>query len=334
MQNSIYLNSNEWWNGAYGGHTDPLSADPTQWKYQGWNEVAFDANVDYADNIDKLEALVVALQSGPAENLCELDDDALQSLDNQLSKYWADAYGSLPVVIMKTVSENNDGNYQKEVFLQEYQFASGRCIKDIDGSGTLYYYGGDNPVECIDATNAPVSGPVATPVASPTEAPTTTPVDSPVVSPTKAPDAPVAAPTEAPTVTPVTGPTDAPDAPVITSTEAPTATPVVGPTDAPNTPVAPPTELPTATPVVAPTDTPDTPVAPPHITKECAVVGYVLNHETGKCEPGPDTPTSSPAADAPDAPAAPPAEQIDSSGTAMATVLAFAAALVSTYFAM
>merc|ERR1711907_696706 len=107
--------------------------------------------------------------------------------------------------------------------------------------------------------------------------------------------------------------------------------PVVGPTDAPNTPVAPPTELPTATPVVAPTDTPDTPVAPPHITKECAVVGYVLNHETGKCEPGPDTPTASPVADAP---AAPPAEQIDSSGTTMATVLAFAAALVSPYFAM
>jgi len=324
-----------------------------------------DAQIDYAKNFDKLEALVVALQSSrtdPAESLCDLDDDALQSLDDQLSLYWADGYGSLPVVIMKTTREN-DGPpypsvYQKEIFSEEFTFASGRCIKDIgDGSGTLYYYGGDDPVECMDdATDAPVSGPVATPVALPTETPTATPVDAPVLTP-------VALPTEVPTTHPtlppyyhcrsdedcpgdtscmkswvcgtpsgpITGTLSPTDAPVAPPTEAPTATPVdapvVIPTDAP---VAPPTEAPTTTPVAAPvsspTDAPDTPVAPP---TEGPTAMPVDDAPVVRPTPAPiavpDIPTTSPV-ETPVAP--PPTEEIDSSGTTMTTLLAFAVAVV------
>ena len=49
---------------------------------------------------------------------------------------WKDGY-SLPVVIMKTTGKFP--NYQKEAFVQSFNFESGNCIKD-DGTKTLYYF--------------------------------------------------------------------------------------------------------------------------------------------------------------------------------------------------
>lgn len=140
MQNSIYKKKDDWWNGANGGDHKPKKPDPKTWQYQGWNEVAFDANVDFRDNKGKLEALVVALPTG-FESLCDFDKDAVQMVDEILLKYWTDGYGHTPVVIMKTIDDTGNGKYQKETFVQSFKFASGRCIKD-NGSKTLFYIGG------------------------------------------------------------------------------------------------------------------------------------------------------------------------------------------------
>ena len=48
--------------------------------YEGWNEVCFDAGIDYRDNRDKLEALVVVLPTGK-DNLCALDKNVAQDID-------------------------------------------------------------------------------------------------------------------------------------------------------------------------------------------------------------------------------------------------------------
>jgi len=140
IQNSLYLKKDEWWNGANGSMDGPINNDPATWQYQGWNEVAFNADIDYRDNQDKLEALIVVLPTG-YEGLCDFDHDDVQFVDELLYKYWLDGYGTTPVVIMKSTNKNGDGyTYQKEIFVQSFQFANGNCIKD-DGFGILKYYG-------------------------------------------------------------------------------------------------------------------------------------------------------------------------------------------------
>ncbi len=68
--------------------------------------------------------------------MCALDKDVAQDVDKLLYKYWKDGY-SLPVVIMKTTGKFP--NYQKETFVQSFNFLSGNCIKDV-GDKTLYYF--------------------------------------------------------------------------------------------------------------------------------------------------------------------------------------------------
>ncbi len=105
--------------------------------YPGWNEVAFDAGIDYRENKKKLEAMVVVLPTG-YDNLCALDKDVAQDVDKLLYKYWKDGYcDSLPVLMMKTTGKFP--NYQKETFVQSFMFQSGNCIKDVGGK-TLYYF--------------------------------------------------------------------------------------------------------------------------------------------------------------------------------------------------
>ena len=138
MQNSIFYHSDQWWNGANGGSNDP----PAYPAYQGWNEVAFDAGIDYRVNgpkgSNKLQALVVVLPSN-YNGLCDFDKDAVQDVDDQLFKYHKDGYGKLPVVIMKSY-DTGDGTYQKYAFAQNFEFASGRCIMYGDGTGEAYYW--------------------------------------------------------------------------------------------------------------------------------------------------------------------------------------------------
>ena len=132
---ALYYTSGKWWNGAVGSNQKP-GQTPGE-GYEGWNEVCFDAGIDYRDNRDKLEALVVVLPTGK-DNLCALDKNVAQDIDTTLYKYWKDGYGPLPVLIMKNTKVN--GEYQKETFVQSFTFANGNCIKDY-GSKTLHYVG-------------------------------------------------------------------------------------------------------------------------------------------------------------------------------------------------
>ena len=73
-------------------------------------------------------------------SLCDFDKDAAQDIDIQLNLYWVDNYGALPVVIMKTY-DSGGGKYQKEIFVEKFNFANGNCISQYKGSEELFYLG-------------------------------------------------------------------------------------------------------------------------------------------------------------------------------------------------
>ena len=133
-QNSLYQSRDLWWDSD-----DSPCSDGSESNYQGYNELTFDANADDPSQYPTYEALVVSLPTG-FENICSLDKDTAQKIDDALLRYWNDGYGHSPVSIMSNLS--NDGeNYGKLFFTQTYMFESGNCIAiGDDGTENAYFY--------------------------------------------------------------------------------------------------------------------------------------------------------------------------------------------------
>ena len=94
----------------------------------------------------KLHSLVVVLPDGK-DNMCALDKKIAQEVGDELYKYWKDAYGTLPVIMMKNTLVN--GEYKKETFSQYFKFEDGACIQTghPDCLGELCYIAGKDAAD-------------------------------------------------------------------------------------------------------------------------------------------------------------------------------------------
>ena len=135
-QNSIYWNSDDWWNGM------SFAGTPSQ--YWGWNEVSFDKKLDDPcdGNQCNQDALIIVLPID-LSSICDVD---AQAIDTQMMNYWKDGFGTLPVIVARNMDSNGDGvNYDMEFFTQNFIFESGNCIIYSFDDNNAYYYPSDDP---------------------------------------------------------------------------------------------------------------------------------------------------------------------------------------------
>ena len=140
-QNSLYYWRDNYWN-----------YEPSNAQYWGWNEVAFDKQLDdwcdiYNDPncVPNQDALIVHLPVDMT-SICDMDDDRVQMIQYQLQDYWDDGFGYLPVIFAKSIYNSNvdgygDDGYDLSFFAQNMMFDNGACITaDQDGLNEAKYY--------------------------------------------------------------------------------------------------------------------------------------------------------------------------------------------------